>query len=318
MEKGFLCKEEISAEDLSLINLHTKRSLTAEELYVFSVVLCDNDIDRDFERFTPEALQKLAELYVGKTGIFDHSMKGRDQIARIFSTTVEKTDETTADGMPYYRLKAKAYLPRTPKTEEFILRLEAGINKEVSVGCQVAHKICSICGADTKQEYCGHQKGQIYGEGLNAKQCYLSLSEPLDAYEWSFVAVPAQPKAGVVKAMGSNEGVNSINTNEILKSLALGGITLSDEQAKNLHTEILNLQAIKKDYVDGLRAEAVKKCSKALPDLKGEELQNILDALGTRELKSFISALDSKVSRAEVQLVSEKSRDNKQNNLFKI
>ena len=55
-------------------------------------MLCDNEIDRDFERFDIPALEKLAELFVGKTGIFDHSMSGRDQTARIFSCRVE-TDE---------------------------------------------------------------------------------------------------------------------------------------------------------------------------------------------------------------------------------
>ena len=31
----------------------------------------------------------------------------------------------------------------------------------------------------------------------------LKFAEPKDAYEWSFVAVPAQPRAGVVKRFGS-------------------------------------------------------------------------------------------------------------------
>ena len=46
--------EGVSEEELKLINGYTRRKLSANEVYVFSVVLCDNDIDRDGERFTVE------------------------------------------------------------------------------------------------------------------------------------------------------------------------------------------------------------------------------------------------------------------------
>ena len=71
-------------QELELINNYTVKPLSADEVYTFGIVLCDNEIDRDFERFDIPALEKLAELFVGKTGIFDHSMSGRDQTARIF------------------------------------------------------------------------------------------------------------------------------------------------------------------------------------------------------------------------------------------
>lgn len=318
MEKGFLGREEISNEDLALINKQTKRSLNADEVYAFSVTLCDNDIDRDFERFTPEALQKLCKLYVGKTGIFDHSMKGRDQIARIYSCSVEQTGETTLDGLPYVRLRAKAYLPRTPKTEEFILNLEAGITKEVSVGCSVDKKICSICGADQKREFCGHRKGEVYGEGINRKQCYLELMDPVDAYEWSFVAVPAQRRAGVIKAMGSEKGEIFMKTSEIVKSLELGGMSLTDEQAKALYGEISALSEIKKEYLADIKTEIVKSCAEVLPELHGETLEGVLDSLTPNLLKAFKSALLKKKGRLEVQLASKQREVTQENNEFVI
>ena len=60
-------------QELELINSYTVKPLKAEEVYTFGIVLCDNEIDRDFERFDIPALEKLAGLFVGKTGIFDHS-----------------------------------------------------------------------------------------------------------------------------------------------------------------------------------------------------------------------------------------------------
>ena len=63
-------------QELELINSYTVKPLKAEEVYTFGIVLCDNEIDRDFERFDIPALEKLAGLFVGKTGIFDHRRRG--------------------------------------------------------------------------------------------------------------------------------------------------------------------------------------------------------------------------------------------------
>ena len=49
--------------ELEQINKYTRRELKEDEVYVFPVVLCDNEIDRDGERFSDSALEKLAELF---------------------------------------------------------------------------------------------------------------------------------------------------------------------------------------------------------------------------------------------------------------
>ena len=54
--------------ELEAINAFAKTALTAEEVYTFSVILCDNEVDRDNERFTEGTLAELRELFVGKTG----------------------------------------------------------------------------------------------------------------------------------------------------------------------------------------------------------------------------------------------------------
>ena len=41
-------------------------------MYTFSLRLCDNEVDRDWERFDTAALNTLGDLFVGKSGIFDH------------------------------------------------------------------------------------------------------------------------------------------------------------------------------------------------------------------------------------------------------
>ena len=192
-------KNEISGRpgksELEMINRYTRRALSEDEVYVFPLVLCDNELDRDHERFSDEAIDRLAELFVGVTGIADHKPLSSNQTARIFMCRPELVaNRTTSDGRQYKRLYARAYLPRSKQTEGLILALDSGIKKEVSVGCSVKKRICSVCSKDISK--CGHIKGRKY-DGVS---CYVTLDEPVDAYEWSFVAVPAQKAAGVVKA----------------------------------------------------------------------------------------------------------------------
>ena len=183
--------------DLEQINALARRELTADEVYLFAVRLCDNDVDRDGERFAVETLEELGKLFVGVSGMFDHQWSARGQTARIYRTEVVHEEGTlTQDGQPYCYLKGCAYLLRTEGNRELIAAIEGGIKKEVSVGCAVERSVCSICGEDMNaSQRCGHQRGQEYDGQL----CTGILLGATDAYEWSFVAVPAQKKAGVVK-----------------------------------------------------------------------------------------------------------------------
>ena len=178
-----------NAQQLEKINALAKGTLTAEQVYVFSVRLCDDQVDRDFERFDTEALPVLAKLFVGKSGIVDHKWSAGSQLARIFDTEILTEDGVTG-------IKAWAYIRRGGAGDEWIADIEAGIKKEVSVGCAMGRSVCSVCGGEYGS--CGHRKGEYYEGQL----CCAILRDPVDAYEFSFVAVPAQREAGVLKGMG--------------------------------------------------------------------------------------------------------------------
>ncbi len=182
-----------TSAQLEAINAQAKGQLTAQQVYVFSLRLCDDQIDRDMERFDTRALPQLAKLFIGKTGIVDHRWSSENQVARIFATEVVREE-----GVSY--IKAWAYIRRGGEAEEVIADIEAGIKKEVSVGCAMGQSICSVCGRPYGS--CGHQKGEHYDGTL----CVAILQEPMDAYEFSFVAVPAQREAGVMKGLGGRKG----------------------------------------------------------------------------------------------------------------
>lgn len=191
---------QVTEDDLKLINQYALKVLTPEEVYTCSVFLCDNDIDRDGERFTESCLDGLAPLFLGKTGIFNHSWDSKDQVARIYRTEVVNGTGKAATGSQLKQLKADIYMLRAEDTEKVIQKIEGGILKEVSVGVAVKSQTCSICGGKMQWGECenGHEKGREY-EG---KTCHTELSDPADAFEFSFVAVPAQRKAGVAKSYG--------------------------------------------------------------------------------------------------------------------
>ena len=293
-----------TAEELELINTYTRRTLTAGEVYVFTVVLCDNDVDRDGERFTVESLFALEKLFVGKTGIFDHDPSAKNQTARIISCKVENVaSRTTATGDEYFCLKARAYLPRTEGNSELIAALDSGIVKEVSVGCAVGKILCSVCGEDIGM--CPHRKGETYG----GKLCCGELTEPYDAYEWSFVAVPAQKNAGVTKTAYGKE----IDMEGIMKKLSRGqSATFSDRDCKKLLEYIDSLKQSAKDgvyYRDSLTTEVLRLSAAVQPGISRETIESVTKGMSVAQLKEFKNAFEKQ--RAELipvapQLYTEK------------
>ncbi|MBO3443407.1 hypothetical protein [Clostridium sp. CCUG 7971] len=191
--------QEINSKELSQINKLTLEPLKTEDIFIFKVAMCDNEIDREYEVFSLKSLQSLQKLFIGKTMIKDHRRTADNQVARIYATElVQDGSKTTKTGELYTQLVARCYMLNNEANKNLIAEIKAGIKKEVSVGCSVNKAVCSICGTDNKKDYCRHYWGKSY----DGSTCYFSLEDPKDAYELSFVAVPAQAKAGTVKKYG--------------------------------------------------------------------------------------------------------------------
>lgn len=165
-------------------------------------------------------------------------------------------------------LVAHAYLLRSEKNAALIEEIEGGIKKEVSVGCAMAKAYCSVCGAEYGS--CTHRKGVTY----DGKLCLAVLAEPTDAYEFSFVAVPAQREAGVLKAM---KGGKSMTLKELVERSGDGALqaalhTLEEDaafgraQRGELEKEVVSLGLL----LDFGASEAVLR--KAAAALDGEAL----------------------------------------------
>ena len=257
-----------TAAQLQAINAQAKAKLTQEQVYVFSVRLCDDQVDRDHERFDKTALTELAKLFIGKTGIVDHKWSSDNQVARVFAT------EVVQEGDVSY-LKAWAYIRRGGYADEVIADIEAGIKKEVSIGCSMGRAVCSICGGD--HGTCGHCKGEYY-DGV---QCVAILRDAVDAYEFSFVAVPAQRSAGVLKGLGGRRAC--------LKELA-------DEFGAQEEYRALWKQAqLGRQYEKQLQDEVVRLCLSLELGVAEPVLRSVMEKAGAEELVKMKEALDERM-----------------------
>lgn len=191
---------EVTAEELKAINKYALEPLEAADVFTFKAVLCDNELDRDYERFSLKALQDLRKLFLGKTVIKDHSHRADNQVARIYATELVQSDKATKSGELYTQLVAHCYMVRTDRNKDLIAEIKGGIKKEGSVGCAVSSSICSICGTDNAKNYCRHFRGRSYEKEGGPQVCTFTLDKAEDAYEFSLVAVPAQKSAGVSKS----------------------------------------------------------------------------------------------------------------------
>lgn len=183
--------EKLAAGDgeLELINRYSLRPLKAEEVFIFRLAACNNQVDRDHEHFTDAALEGFAKLFPGKPALIDHLWSAKTQTARIYAAEVESDGDVK-------RLMLRCYMPRLETNADVIAAIESGILRECSVGVSVASAVCDICGTELTSGWCEHLRGKEY----NGKLCTVSLDKAVDAYEVSFVAVPAQPEAGVTKS----------------------------------------------------------------------------------------------------------------------
>lgn len=191
---------EATDEDMEKINKLALAPLSKDEVFTFKVMAADNETDdRNFEPYNARAIQDLSKLYPGKTVIKDHKGSADNQVARVYDAEIKQYNKTTGAGEPKMELILKCYMVKTKSNEDLIAEIKAGIKKEVSTGSVPKKAVCNICGADNMKSYCPHWPGVEYDTKEGKKVCMLTLDGAKEAYELSFVAIPAQPRAGATK-----------------------------------------------------------------------------------------------------------------------
>ena len=65
---GAAASAKTDERELELLNAFAKTQLKVDEVYIFSVLLCDNEVDRDLERFPVETLKERRGVAKRKPG----------------------------------------------------------------------------------------------------------------------------------------------------------------------------------------------------------------------------------------------------------
>lgn len=255
---GVICKVatvsplEVTDADLKKINKYTLSPVSAEDVFIFKATIADNEQDdRNHMPFNLKALQDLRKLYPGKTMLKDHMRVADNQIARVYDTElVQDANKQTELGELHTELVAKIYMIKTDSNKDLIAEIIGGIKKEVSTSTVPEKMVCNICGVDNMKDYCRHWPGREYdvadNTGKSAKRrCKMLLHGAKEAYELSFVAVPAQPRAGTHKSIGftkpieeTPENTPETNNTEKMDSRIFAQRVKNAESFFNTHKEM--------------------------------------------------------------------------------
>ncbi len=252
--------------DLALINSFTLREFKADELYMRTMYLAHNAIDRDGEVIDTALIDNLATTLPGKGFFVKHpaswdgdSGPGEGRFFKAEKITMsqeearellrEPTLEFVGDEQATL-LQASFYMSRAAGGDNLIAKIDAGIAGDVSIGFNYAERTPIKRPDESVMAYRLHSPGQ--------------------AYEGSLVWLGAQPGARIHKQASThdNEG---------------GSMELTAKEAKEL-----------KDKYDALKAKHAELADKQ-PELQAAatELKTLKDALGD-------TSVDALKAQAEV------------------
>ena len=199
-QERVLHEGDTSAEDIAAINEHTLSPITAEDVAVFRMDLCNDQIDRHISRFPIEELQRISEdLIVGKPLMELHDMpshglfgsnRGSQPVGKFFRSQVVKENGTVS-------VRPDVFLLRGHGDDDLIAKIDAGIAAGTSISFELDRPECSSCGCDIRD--CAHMPG----EDVDGELCHVILREVTDVFEGSIVPLGSQ-STEFVQARGAD------------------------------------------------------------------------------------------------------------------
>lgn len=242
--KGYFDKP--NATDFEIIKTFLKsEDVKPEDLFVYPIRLCDNIKDRDDEKFSDIALTSICSKAVGVVGIKNHEWNSENAHSRIYKAEIEEIDGIKS-------VVGYAYTLVTNSNIEFINNIKSGLLQEVSIGFSA----------------------KSYSEENGTK----IIDDVTDLYEWSFVAVPAQPKAGVIK---SKKGVKSMELEARIKELE-AEVETKSVRVKELEANVSVKEAKIKELQESIVETAIKGAISSVKSafkFKGCKAEEIADGV---------------------------------------
>ena len=196
---------DASTEQLGVINGYALKDMAAEEVYVRTMYLAHNGIDRDKEVMDDALLRDFARTLPGKGLFIKHPMsydgdsgpgEGRFFASRVIemsfdearATLREPTMQWPAGSEKALLLEASFYTARTEDNKSLLTKIDAGVAGDVSIGFSASDRTPITDGS-----------------GDNENRIATRLHAPGEAYEGSLVWLGAQPGARIHKSATREE-----------------------------------------------------------------------------------------------------------------
>ncbi len=172
-------------DTLQAVNRFALRPLTRDEFVVFTLDLCNNQVDKHHSRFPEDELAKVSELVPGRPLMERHDLRGSLPRGTFFRSRLHEEEGVVS-------VRCEVYVLRTAENEGFIRNIEGGVYRETSIGFSFQTPECSLCGNDIRA--CGHVPGRVYEE----RACHFIMRNVVEVIEGSVVASGSQGTRFVV------------------------------------------------------------------------------------------------------------------------
>ncbi len=216
---------DVSKDDMAKIQRFALRELSADEVAVFTMNLCNDQIDRHASRFPKKELETINRMIRGKPTMVNHDMSQMPR-GRFFDSRMAKGPtgpQSISNSKDALFVQPSFYMLREPENESFIRNIEAGIYSGTSIGFSFDTPECSICSCDLRA--CAHWPGDEY-EGV---ECHYIMHDVRDVFEGSIVPLGSQGTEIVAR---TEEGQRVLPFGDALK-VAREGYRIASEKVDN-------------------------------------------------------------------------------------
>ena len=178
-----------AGQRMEAVNRYALRPLQPEEIAVFTLDLCNNQVDRHHSRFPEEELERVNALTPGRPLMERHDMAGTLPRGTFFRSRLHREGERVS-------VRPEVYVLRSEGNRDFILNIEGGVYRETSIGFSFRRPECSVCGRDLR--VCAHVPGRSYG----GKTCHFVMRGVMEVLEGSVVPAGSQGTRFVAQERG--------------------------------------------------------------------------------------------------------------------
>jgi len=288
---------------LKLINTYTVKDVGESDVYVRTMYLAHNAVDRDQDKFTKELLNDFSITLPGK-GFHVKHPRGYDGdsgpgVGRFFDANVIEMSQAEARKAlrePNLQwvgkekaliLEASFYMSRVESTKDLITNIDNGVAGDVSIGFT-----------------------STYGDTLRNNETKIAqlLTSPGEALEGSLVWLGAQPGARVVKQASTGQMYLNDGNEETIMGMTTEEQEKYDKALNDLAALTLkfnDLESTSKKKVDG---KELFKSFDSLKDLDEKAIANL--AIQGQEFKKTL--IDNIVSaKRNLKMIGDTDDDTK-------